>query len=172
MVSASTENFNNTSDTISLSSSEVQLSSNTFSLLTATYPDDELLPDDNENTNTELYTNPLLEDTSTNLYSETSEIYDPLACYNKFLYHHRLQTRPSPQTVGSFLEYIQENHPIYYSNQYIRISIKPHPRISYYFMEAHIYLPYEDFIPGHFFSPFDDLHCFYKLKLNHLPVLT
>ena len=114
MVSASTENFNNTSDTISLSLSEVQLSFNTFSLLTAAYPDNELLPDDNKNTNTELYTNPLPEDTSTNLYSETSEIYDPLACYNKFLYHHRLQTRPSPQTVGSFLEYIQENYPMYY----------------------------------------------------------
>ena len=33
-------------------------------------------------------------------------------------------------------------------------------------MEAHIYLPYEDFIPGHFFLPFDDLHVFYKLELK------
>ena len=116
MASTSIEDFNNTSDTISSSPSEVQLSSTTFSLLTAIYPDDKLLPDDNENTNTELYTNPLLEDTSTNLYSETSEIYNLLVCYNKFFYHHRLQTLPSPQTVGSFLEYIQENYPMYYSN--------------------------------------------------------
>src|SRR5260363_218315 len=33
-------------------------------------------------------------------------------------------------------------------------------------MEAHIYLPYEKFLPGHFFLPFDDLHVFYKLELK------
>src|SRR5260363_83286 len=164
-VSAIEDNILNISESISSSPSEI-LSSNINNNLVLTYPDDELLPDETDTTSTDSNTTPLVEETSTNLYSDSSEIHDPLACYNKFLYHHRFQTLPAPQTVGSFLEYIQENYPMYYSNQYIRISIKPHPRISYYFMEAHIYLPYEDFIPGHFFSPFDDLLVFYKLELK------
>ena len=125
-VSAVEDNILNISESISSSPSEI-LSSNINNNLALTYPDDELLPDETDTTSTDSNTTSLVEETSTNLYSDSSEIHDPLACYNKFLYHHRLQTLPAPQTVGSFLEYIQENYPMYYSNQYIRISIKPHP---------------------------------------------
>src|SRR5260364_371827 len=165
MVSAVEDNILNISEPISSSPSKI-LFSNTNNNLIQIYPDDKLRPDETDTTSTDSNTTPLVEETSTNLYLDSSEIHDPLACYNKFLYHHRLQTLPAPQTVGLFLEYIQENYPMYYSNQYIRISIKPHPRISYYFMEAHIYLPYEDFIPGHFFSPLMIYMFFTNLNSN------
>src|SRR5260363_189739 len=158
MVSTVEDNILNISESISSSPSEI-LSFKINNNLVLTYSDDELLPDETDTTSTDSNTTPLVEETSTNLYLDSSEIHDPLACYNKFLYHHRLQTLSAPQTVGSFLEYIQENYPMYYSNQYIRISIKPHPRISYFLWRL-FYLPYEDFMPGHFFSPFDDLHVF------------
>ena len=56
---------------------------------------------------------------------------------------------------------------MFYSNQYIKISVKPHPQLDYVFTEAHIYLSYENLVPGHFiFSPFGNLLslCYIELK--------
>ena len=56
---------------------------------------------------------------------------------------------------------------MFYSNQYIKISVKPHPQLDYVFTEAHIYLPYKNLVPGHFIFPrFGDLLflCYIELK--------
>ena len=174
--SASTEDNYSTSDTISSSPSEVQLSFNTSLSLTATssnnYPipeiyDESLLEKDFSDEEIELPTNSLSERNYINPNLNLLEIYDPKACYNKFLYYHRLQALPSPQTVGSFLHYIQEYYPMFYSNQYIKISIKPHSRFDHIFTEAHIYLPYENFIPDHIiFPPFEDLLYYSDVELK------
>ncbi|RIB01274.1 hypothetical protein C2G38_2231364 [Gigaspora rosea] len=174
--SASTEDNYSTSDTISSSPSEVQLSFNTSLSLTATssnnYPipeiyDESLLEKDFSDEEIELPTNSLSERNYINPNLNLLEIYDPKACYNKFLYYHRLQTLPSPQTVGSFLHYIQEYYPMFYSNQYIKISIKPHSRFDNIFTEAHIYLPYENFIPDHIiFPPLEDLLYYSDIELK------
>ena len=112
MASVPTKDINNTSDTISSSPSEVQLSSKTFSLLTATNSnnyliseiyDESLLIRDFDNEKIEISTNSL-NDSYNNPNLSSLEIYDPIACYNKFLYYYRLQTLPFPQTVGSFFE--------------------------------------------------------------------
>src|SRR5260363_393901 len=68
---------------------------------------------------------------------------------------------------------------MFYSNQYIKISVKPHPQHNYVFTKAHIYLPYENLIPGHFiFPPFGDLPslCYVELKSSNnnfqIPIFT
>src|SRR5260363_224339 len=68
---------------------------------------------------------------------------------------------------------------MFYSNQYIKISVKPHPQHNYVFTKAHIYLPYENLIPGHFiFPPFGDLLslCYVELKSSNnnfqIPIFT
>ena len=117
MASTFTENNYSTSDTISLSPSEVQLSFNTSLSLTITssnnYPiseiyDESLLEKDFSAKEIELFTNSLSEKNYINPNANLLEIYNPKACYNKFLYYYRLQALPSPQTVGSFLQNIQE----------------------------------------------------------------
>ena len=55
----------------------------------------------------------------------------------------------APQTIGTFLFNIREHFPIFYSNQYIRISVKQHPFHDTVFTEGHIYLPHEDILPNH-----------------------
>src|SRR5260364_149926 len=118
-----------------------------------------------------LITIPIYHHLYSNIYPNPLEIYDPSICYNKFLYHYRLQSLLSLQTVGSFLTYLQEEYPMFYTEQYIRISIK-YSRIDYVFEEAHIYLSQEFLLPNHFFVPFEDFHLFYKalLKSNN-PIL-
>ncbi|RIB18307.1 hypothetical protein C2G38_2184900 [Gigaspora rosea] len=107
-VSASTEDNYSTSDTISSSPSEVQLSFNTSLSPTATssnnYPiseiyDESLLEKNFSDEEIELPTNSLSERNYINPNLNLLEIYDPKACYNKFLYYHRLQTLPFPQTI-------------------------------------------------------------------------
>src|SRR6185295_11942535 len=51
-------------------------------------------------------------------------IYNPSTCFNKFLSFYNLQLLPTPQTIGSFLKFLQDDYPAYYSEQYINISIK------------------------------------------------
>src|SRR5260364_141892 len=58
---------------------------------------------------------------------------------------------------------------MFFSTQYIKISIKPHSEIVLFFTEAHIYLPYENLAPGHFiFPPFEELSTFYNIELKSL----
>src|SRR5260363_228292 len=54
---------------------------------------------------------------------------------------------------------------MFYSQQYIRISIK-YSRIDYYFPEAHIYLLHEHLLPNHFFVPFEDFYLFNNVPLK------
>ena len=115
--SVSTEDNHNTSDIISSSHSEVQYSFNTSLpstntnsnnyLISETY-DELLLVKDFSDEEIEIPTNSL-NDRNYN-YSDLNspELYNPTTCYNKFLYYHRLQALPSPQTVGTFLQYILE----------------------------------------------------------------
>src|SRR5260363_483032 len=81
-VSAVEDNTPNISESILSSPSEI-LISNINNNLIPTYPDDELLPDETETTSTDSNTTPLVEETSTNLYSDISKIHDPLACYSQ-----------------------------------------------------------------------------------------
>ena len=129
MASIPTEDINNTSNTISSSPSKVQLSSKTFSLLTATNSNnyqiseiynESLLEKDFNNEEIELPTNSLNDKSYISPNSNSLELYNP-TCYNKFLYYYRLQSLPSPQTIGSFLEYILEYYPMFFSTQYIKI---------------------------------------------------
>src|SRR5260364_378410 len=176
MARVSTEDINNTLDTISSSPSKVQLSSNTSSLLTATnsnsYPiseiyNESLLEKDFNNEEIELPTNSLNDRSYISPNPSSLELYNPTTCYNKFLYYYRLQSLPSPQTIDSFLQYILEYYPMFYSNQYIKISVKPHPQLDYVFTEAHIYLLYENLIPGHFIiSSFGELPTFCNIELK------
>src|SRR5260364_101556 len=177
-VSASTEINPSTSNTISSCHAEVPLQyhinlsspiqqhSSTQSIEQETYNKYELLSDSSDN-NSNISTTYIntTQRTNINFYPNPVEIYDPSICYNKFLYHHRLQSLPSPQTVGSFLTYLQEEYSMFYTEQYIRISIK-YSRIDYVFEEAHIYLPQEFLLPNHFFVPFEDFHLFYKALLK------
>ena len=43
------------------------------------------------------------------------KLYNPSTCFNKFLAFYNLQLLPSPQSIGSFLKFIQNEHPEYYS---------------------------------------------------------
>src|SRR5260363_190509 len=182
-VSAVEDNILNISESISSSPSEI-LPSNTNNNLVPTHPDNEpspiqqhsstylteqeiyneyeLLSDSSDNNyNTSTIHTDTIERTNINFYPNPLEIYDPLICYNKFLYYHRLQFLPSPQTVSSFLTYLQEEYPMFYTQQNIRISIK-YSRIDYVFEEAHIYLLQEFLLSNHFFILFEDFHLFYK----------
>ena len=56
---------------------------------------------------------------------------------------------------------------MFYSDQYIKISVKPYPQIDYFFTEAHIYLLYENLLPGHFIiSPLGELPTFCNIELK------
>ena len=54
---------------------------------------------------------------------------------------------------------------MFYSQQYIRISIK-YSRIDYYFLKEHIYLLYEHLLSNHFFVPFEDFSLFNNVPLR------
>src|SRR5260364_243330 len=177
-VSASTEINPSTSNTISSCHAKVPLQyhinlslpiqqhSFTQSIEQETYNEYELLSDSSDNNSniSTTYTN-TTQRTNINFYPNPVEIYDPSIYYNKFLYHHRLQSLPSPQIVGSFLTYLQDEYPMFYLQQYIRISIK-YSRIDYYFPEAHIYLLHEHLLPNHFFVPFEDFSLFNNVPLK------
>jgi len=169
------DNNASTSNTILARHTEIQHLHYTHSLLStqqygSIYPKEqeiydeyELLPDDSDNYSS-LPTNNI-ERTNINFHPNLLEIYEPSTCYNKFLYYHRLQSLPSPQTVGSFLTYLQEEYPMFYKKQYIRISFKE-SRIDYVFEEAHIYLLHEHLLPNHFFVPFEDLSFYDDVPLK------
>ena len=83
---------------------------------------------------------------------------DPTTCYNKFLFHHKLPPLEHPQTIFTFLKYLRDDFPLYYSPSYIRISILNKKDTNNYYEEAHIYLPNEPYpLPNHFTPPFQDL---------------
>src|SRR5260363_429916 len=178
MASASTEINPSTSDTISSCHTEVPLQYHThlslpiqqyssiYTVEQEIYNEYELLPDESDNNLniSTIHTN-TIEETNTDFYPNSSEIYEPSIYYNKFLYYHRLQSLSSPQTVGSFLTYLQDEYPMFYSQQYIRISIK-YSRIDYYIPEAHIYLLHEHLLPNHFFVPFEDFSLFNNVPLK------
>ncbi|RIB27991.1 hypothetical protein C2G38_2159217 [Gigaspora rosea] len=129
-VSTSTKINSSTSDIISLCYTKVPLQYHTHLLLPTQqyssiytieqeiYNEYELLlveSDNNLNTST-IYTN-TIEETNTDSDSNSLEVYDPPTYYNKFLYYLRLQSLPLPQTVSSFLTYLQEKYSMFYSQQ-------------------------------------------------------
>ena len=146
-------------------------------------------PTDNTQTPELFLDNDLLEDNNTFLEEESnnelippSNLYnqrfstgafnidnytEPNACYNKFLHYHRLPSFSAPQTIRIFLQNICEYFPIFYSNEYIRITIKQYPFHNTVFTEGHIYLPHERILPGHTtYIPIEELSEFYKLELK------
>src|SRR5260363_403164 len=126
--SASTEINSSTSDIISSCHTKVllqyhthlslpiQQDSSIYTIEQEIYNKYKLLPnefDNNLNIST-IHTN-TIEETNTDFYPNSLEIYEPSIGYNKFLYHHRLQSLLSPQTVSSFLTYLQNEYPMFYS---------------------------------------------------------
>ena len=89
-------------------------------------------------------------------------------CYNRFLRYYKLPILLPSQTIGSFLRYIHDNYPQYYSQQYIKISIYINKTTDY--KEAHIYLP-DDPTPlsNHSLLRFEDLLLCDKILLKSSP---
>jgi len=97
----------------------------------------------------------------------TNQLSYSTPCYNKFLQFYNLPILDSSQTIESFLTYIQENYPSYYSPKFIKISIYTDKSLDY--KEAHIYVPCEP-CPLHNYSllPFEDLYyCAHILLKSH-----
>jgi len=92
------------------------------------------------------------------------KLYNPSTCFNKFLTFYNLQLLPSPQSIGSFLEFIQNEHPEYYSEQYIKISIRKSNNNTH---EAHIYLPQEiNSLSNSTYIPFENLSNYQNISLK------
>ena len=119
--------------------------------------DNELLPDsDLDNNSLHSLDDPQLE-TITQI-TEDLGLIDPLTCYNKFLFYHRLPPLEHPQTIFTFLQYIRHDFPSYYSPDLIKISILNIKDHNHDYIEAHIYLPHETYpLPNHFIPPFSHL---------------
>src|SRR5260363_150242 len=129
--------------------------------------DESILIKDFNDEEIEIPTNSLTDRNYNDPNLSSFEMFDPTTCYNKFLYYYRLQALLFPQTVGTFLQYILEYYLMFYSNQYIKISVKPQPQIDYFLTEVHIYLPYENLVPGHFIiSSFGELPTFCNIELK------
>src|SRR6201988_4881697 len=99
-----------------------------------------LSSEDSDNDNISPTTCTILGKPPTSLPSNLLEIYDTSTCFNKFLLYYKLQLLPSPQTIVSFLSYIQTTYSYLFSEQFIKISIKPNKNNNNN-NKAHIYLP-------------------------------
>src|SRR6185437_8203594 len=72
---------------------------------------------------------------------------------------------PTPQSIGSFLKFIQDDYPAYYSEQYINISIKISNNNIY--KEAHIHLPQKTILlPNFSYIPFKNLLDFQNIPFK------
>src|SRR6185437_13196975 len=140
---------------------------NTPSNLNTTNNDYESLTDDSNDTIDSPTTNTIKGKTDTQIL-DLLKIYNPSTCFNKFLSFYNLQLLPTPQSIGFFLKFIQNDYQAYYSEQYINISIKISNNDIY--EEAHIHLPQETtLLPNFSYIPFKNLLDFQNipLKTNH-----
>ena len=166
--------YSTTSDSISSFPSEIQNPNlPTYNTLTPElFLDNDLLEDDNtppeEESDNEPASPTILHNQRFHTGAFNIDGYtDFNTCYNKFLFHHRLPSFSAPQTIGTFLQNIREHFSTFYSNQYIRITVKQHPYYDSVFTEGHIYLPHENILPDHTtFIPLEELSQFYKLELK------
>src|SRR6185437_989832 len=137
---------------------------NTPSNLNTTNNDYESLTDDSNDTIDSPTTNTTKGKTDTQI-PDLLKIYNPSTCFNKFLSFYNLQLLPTPQSIGSFLKFIQDDYPAYYSEQYINISIKISNNNIY--EEAHIHLPQETILlPNFSYIPFKNLLDFQNIPLK------
>ena len=121
--------------------------------------------EDSDNDNVSPTTKTILGKPNNPPLSNLLDLYDPNTCYNKFLSFHKLQLLPSPQTLASFIQFIKSNYPNFFSDQYIKISIKTKTKQNP--EEAHIYLPHEtSLLPNHSLLPFKNLANFSNTPLK------
>ena len=179
--SASIEGKLNISDSISSKPSEMQTHNNIFTLpitqpsllsmflntlylISTTYLN--LSSEDSDNDNISPTTCTILGKPPTSLPSNLLEIYDTSTCFNKFLLYYKLQLLPSLQTITLFLSYIQTTYPSFFSEQFIKISIKQNETDNNN-NEAYIYLPNKTtLLQNYFMSPFKNLLAFSNTSLK------
>ncbi|CAG8537379.1 26288_t:CDS:2 [Dentiscutata erythropus] len=126
------------------------------------YLDNELLPDSDLDDNSQHSYNNLCPETITQITENLGSI-DPLSCYNKFLFYHRLPSLKHPQTIFTFLQYIRHDFPLYYSPDLIKISILNNKNQDNEYTEAYIYLLHKPYpLPNHFIPPFASLLDWFK----------
>src|SRR5260364_14914 len=125
--SASTKINPSTSDTISSCHTEVPLQYHThlslpiqqdnsiYTVEQEIYNEYKLLPDESDNNLniSTIHTN-TIEETNIDFYPNSSEIYEPSICYNKFLYYHRLQSLPSPPVKKIDVRYVHSTRKFYF----------------------------------------------------------
>ena len=140
----------------------LSLSNSTNQPDTNLYLDNELLPDSDLDDNSQHSYDDQHPETITQITENLGPI-DPLSCYNKFLFYHRLPPLEHPQTIFTFLQYIRHDFPSYYSPDLIKISISNNKDHDNEYTEAHIYLPHEPYpLPNHFIPPFASLLVWFR----------